>query len=90
MVLAAVETHPGIPIVLHQDHGATPAVCQQSIRSGFTSVMMDGSLMEDAKTPADYDYNVEVTQGLRVRARDRSVGRRRTGMPGLAGNRRGG
>lgn len=61
MVLAAVESYPDIPIVLHQDHGATPAVCQQSIRSGFTSVMMDGSLREDAKTPSSYDYNVEVT-----------------------------
>ncbi len=62
MVLAAVESHPDIPVVLHQDHGASPAVCQQSIRSGFTSVMMDGSLKEDAKTPASYDYNVEVTR----------------------------
>jgi len=62
MVLAAVESHPQIPIVLHQDHGATPAVCQQSIRSGFSSVMMDGSLLEDAKTPASYDYNLEVTR----------------------------
>jgi fructose-bisphosphate aldolase class II len=62
MVLAAVESHPDIPVVLHQDHGASPAVCQQSIRSGFTSVMMDGSLLEDAKTPASYDYNVEVTR----------------------------
>jgi fructose-bisphosphate aldolase, class II len=62
MVLAAVESHPGIPVVLHQDHGASPAVCTQSIRSGFTSVMMDGSLQQDAKTPASYDYNIEVTQ----------------------------
>ena len=62
MVLAAVESHPDIPVVLHQDHGTSPAVCQQSIRSGFTSVMMDGSLREDAKTPASYDYNVEVTR----------------------------
>jgi fructose-bisphosphate aldolase, class II len=62
MVLAAVEMHPDIPVVLHQDHGATAAVCQQSIRSGFTSVMMDGSLMEDAKTPASYEYNVAVTR----------------------------
>ena len=61
MVLAAVESHPGIPVVLHQDHGASPAACTQSIRSGFTSVMMDGSLKEDAKTPAGYDYNIEVT-----------------------------
>jgi fructose-bisphosphate aldolase class II len=62
MVLAAAETHPDIPIVLHQDHGSSPAVCQASIRSGFTSVMMDGSLREDMKTPADYDYNVDVTR----------------------------
>jgi len=58
---AAVETWPHIPIVLHQDHGASLSVCQASIRSGFTSVMMDGSLREDMKTPASYDYNVEVT-----------------------------
>jgi len=58
---AAVETWPHIPVVLHQDHGASLAVCQASIRSGFTSVMMDGSLREDMKTPASYDYNVEVT-----------------------------
>ncbi len=62
MVLAAVESHPDIPVVLHQDHGTSPAVCQQSIRSGFTSVMMDGSLLADAKTPSSYDYNVEVTR----------------------------
>ena len=62
LVLAAVEAEPDIPIVLHQDHGTTPAVCQQSIRSGFTSVMMDGSLREDGRTPADYDYNVGVTR----------------------------
>ena len=62
MVLAAVESHPDIPVVLHQDHGASPAVCVQSIRSGFTSVMMDGSLKEDAKTPASYAYNVDVTR----------------------------
>src|ERR1700722_12024552 len=62
MVLAAVESHPTIPLVLHQDHGASPAVCTQSIRSGFTSVMMDGSLREDAKTPAEYDYNIAVTR----------------------------
>lgn len=61
MVLAAIETHPDIPVCLHQDHGASAAVCIQAIRSGFSSVMMDGSLMEDAKTPASYDYNVAVT-----------------------------
>jgi len=58
---AAVEAWPQIPLVMHQDHGASPAVCQASIRSGFTSVMMDGSLREDMKTPAPYEYNVEVT-----------------------------
>ena len=62
LLLAAVETHPDIPVVLHQDHGASPSVCLQSMRSGFTSVMMDGSLQEDAKTPASYDYNVDVTR----------------------------
>ncbi|WP_430432320.1 class II fructose-bisphosphate aldolase [Methyloversatilis sp.] len=62
MVEAAAEMYPELPIVLHQDHGASPAVCVQAIRSGFTSVMMDGSLMEDAKTPASYDYNVDVTR----------------------------
>ena len=62
LVLAAIETHPDLPVVLHQDHGATPAQCQQSIRSGFSSVMMDGSLLADAKTPASYDYNVDVTR----------------------------
>jgi fructose-bisphosphate aldolase class II len=62
MVEAAVESYPDIPVVMHQDHGASPAACQRSIRSGFTSVMMDGSLQEDMKTPASYDYNVGVTR----------------------------
>ena len=62
MVLAAVESHPDLPVVLHQDHGASPSVCLQSMRSGFSSVMMDGSLLEDAKTPASYDYNLDVTR----------------------------
>lgn len=61
LVAAAVETWPSIPIAMHQDHGSSPAVCLVSIRSGFTSVMMDGSLLEDAKTPAPYEYNVAVT-----------------------------
>lgn len=61
LVEAAVETWPHVPVVMHQDHGASPAVCQASIRSGFTSVMMDGSLQEDMKTPASYEYNVEIT-----------------------------
>jgi fructose-bisphosphate aldolase class II len=61
LIEAALETYPHIPIVMHQDHGASPSVCVQSIRSGFSSVMMDGSLGEDAKTPASYEYNVDVT-----------------------------
>lgn len=62
LVEAAVEQYPSIPICMHQDHGTSPSVCQQSIRSGFSSVMMDGSLMADGKTPSTYDYNVEVTR----------------------------
>ena len=62
LILAAVEEWPDIPVVMHQDHGGSPAVCQRSIALGFSSVMMDGSLLEDQKTPADYDYNVEVTR----------------------------
>jgi fructose-bisphosphate aldolase class II len=62
MVEAAVESYPRVPVVLHQDHGASPAVCIASIRAGFTSVMMDGSLREDMKTPASYEYNVGVTR----------------------------
>jgi fructose-bisphosphate aldolase class II len=62
LVAAAIESYPEIPIAMHQDHGATPDVCAAAIRSGFTSVMMDGSLKDDAKTPADYDYNVAVTR----------------------------
>jgi fructose-bisphosphate aldolase class II len=62
LVLAALEAYPDLPVVLHQDHGASPAVCQQAIRSGFTSVMMDGSLLPDQKTPAAYEYNVDVSR----------------------------
>ncbi|RUO75611.1 class II fructose-bisphosphate aldolase [Pseudidiomarina taiwanensis] len=62
LILAAIEEWPHIPVVMHQDHGTSPAVCQRSIQLGFSSVMMDGSLHEDGKTPADYDYNVRVTQ----------------------------
>jgi fructose-bisphosphate aldolase class II len=62
LILAAIEEFPHIPVCMHQDHGTSPAVCQRSIQLGFSSVMMDGSLQEDGKTPADYDYNVRVTQ----------------------------
>jgi len=62
LILAAVETYPHIPIAMHQDHGNEPATCYSAIKNGFTSVMMDGSLEADAKTPASYEYNVEVTR----------------------------
>ena len=62
LILAAVEEFPHIPVVMHQDYGAEPAVCLRSIQSGFSSVMMDGSLMPDMKTPASYEYNVDVTR----------------------------
>ena len=61
LIEAAIEEFPDIPVCMHQDHGASPAVCQQSIQLGFSSVMMDGSLKEDMKTPSDYDYNVRTT-----------------------------
>lgn len=61
LILAAIEEFPHIPVCMHQDHGASPDVCQRSIQLGFSSVMMDGSLKEDMKTPADFDYNVSVT-----------------------------
>lgn len=61
LMLAAIEEFPHIPIAMHQDHGASPASCQRSIQLGFSSVMMDGSLQEDQKTPASYEYNVDVT-----------------------------
>ncbi len=59
---AAMSEFPHIPVVVHQDHGVSPAVCQRSIQLGFSSVMMDGSLGEDGKTPMDYDYNARVTR----------------------------
>lgn len=61
LILAAMEEFPHLPICMHQDHGASPDVCQRSIQLGFTSVMMDGSLLPDMKTPADFTYNVETT-----------------------------
>lgn len=64
LILAAIEEFPHIPVVMHQDHGTSPAVCQRSIQLGFSSVMMDGSLEEDGKTPASYEYNVNVTRGV--------------------------
>ena len=62
LILAAMEEWPHIPVCMHQDHGTSPAVCQRSIQLGFSSVMMDGSLEEDGKTPSSYEYNVAVTK----------------------------
>jgi len=62
LIEAAVESHPNIPVVMHQDHGQSPDVCQSAIRLGFTSVMMDGSLEADGKSIASYDYNLDVTR----------------------------
>ncbi len=91
LVLAAVEMYPHIPVVMHQDHGAEPAVCFRSIQSGFSSVMMDGSLMADAKTPSTYEYNVETTRkvvelahacGVSVEGELGCLGSLETGMMG--------
>ena len=62
LISAAVEMYPHIPVVMHQDHGSEPAVCLRSIQSGFSSVMMDGSLEADMKTPSSFEYNVSVTK----------------------------
>ena len=62
LILAAAEAYPHIPLVMHQDHGTSPKICAGALDLGFGSVMMDGSLREDGKTPADFGYNVDVTQ----------------------------
>jgi len=62
LILAAVEQYPHIPVVMHRDHAPTPDICAQAIQSGFSSVMMDGSLLEDMKTPSSFEYNVDVTR----------------------------
>lgn len=62
LIVAAVESYPDVPVCMHQDHGQSPAVCQGAMRSGFSSVMMDGSLMSDGKTISTYEYNVDVTR----------------------------
>jgi len=73
LVAAAVETYPNIPLVMHQDHGQSPAVCQGAIDLGFSSVMMDGSLEADGKSIASYEYNVDVTQKVVAMAHARGV-----------------
>jgi fructose-bisphosphate aldolase class II len=91
LIQAAIEEFPHIPIVMHQDHGVSPAVCQRSIQLGFSSVMMDGSLAEDGKTPTDFDYNVRVTKqtvdmahacGVSVEGEIGCLGSLETGMAG--------
>lgn len=62
LIIAALEMYPDLPIVMHQDHGSEPAVCVRSIQSGFSSVMMDGSLMPDMKTPSTFEYNAKTTK----------------------------
>lgn len=84
MVQALAEMNPTVPICLHQDHGNNLATCMSAIRHGFTSVMMDGSLHEDMKTPADYDYNVAVT--ARVAEAAHAVGASVEGELGVLGS----
>ncbi len=84
MVIALSEMYPAIPICLHQDHGNNEATCFSAIRHGFTSVMMDGSLKSDMKTPADYEYNVDVTS--KVTAMAHSVGASVEGELGVLGS----
>jgi len=73
LMLAAVELYPEIPVCLHQDHGNSPETCRSAMELGFTSVMMDGSLREDGKTPASFEYNVEVTRQVVAFAHPRGV-----------------
>jgi fructose-bisphosphate aldolase class II len=73
LMLAATELYPEIPVCMHQDHGNSPATCLSAIQNGFTSVMMDGSLLEDGKTPAGFEYNVQVTRKVVQLAHPRHV-----------------
>jgi fructose-bisphosphate aldolase class II len=91
MLAAAMEEWPHIPVAMHQDHGTSAEICQRSIQSGFSSVMMDGSLMTDGKTPSSYEYNVEITRkvvdmahacGVSVEGELGCLGSLETGMAG--------
>jgi len=91
LIISAIEQWPDIPICMHQDHGTSPAVCQRSIQLGFSSVMMDGSLGTDGKTPTSYEYNVDVTRrtvemahacGVSVEGELGCLGSLETGMAG--------
>jgi len=91
LILAAIEEFPHIPVVMHQDHGSEPSVCARSIQSGFSSVMMDGSLMADMQTPSSFEYNAGVTKkvsemahacGVSVEGEIGCLGSLETGMMG--------
>ena len=84
LIQAACEAYPHIPLVMHQDHGTSPEICQGALNLGFGSVMMDGSLMTDGKTPSSFDYNVEVTQ--KVVAMAHKIGATVEGELGCLGN----
>ena len=84
LIAAASEMYPHIPLVMHQDHGTSPEICQGALNLGFGSVMMDGSLMSDGKTPASFEYNVDVTQ--KVVAMAHKIGATVEGELGCLGN----
>ena len=84
LIQAAAEMYPHIPLVMHQDHGTTPEVCQGALNLGFGSVMMDGSLMGDGKTPSSFEYNVDVTK--QVVAMSHKIGATVEGELGCLGN----
>jgi fructose-bisphosphate aldolase class II len=73
LMIAATEVYPDVPVALHLDHGNEPATCFSAIEQGFTSVMMDGSLLADGKTPSDFEYNVRVTREVVERAHESGV-----------------
>ena len=85
--MAAAESAPEIPIVLHLDHGDKPETCFMAIELGFTSVMMDGSLLADGKTPSDYEYNVAVTREVVEAAHAKGVSASRASSARSAGSR---
>ena len=84
LIQAACEAYPHIPLVMHQDHGTSPEICQGALNLGFGSVMMDGSLMSDGKTPSSFEYNVDVTQ--KVVAMAHKIGATVEGELGCLGN----
>ncbi len=86
LIEAAVEAYPKVPIVMHQDHGQSPGICKGAIDLGFSSVMMDGSLQEDGKTIASYEYNVDVARSSTWRTR--SASRSRASLAAWARSRR--